>query len=132
MLSFFVKYIFPNNKAISISKLCQFQLISIIFKNLFLYRSSNKDSYILLQLLFFQILTFTIYRGTQSVPSILIILKYNLRRWRNTSAILKRRQQIALLRSIEYVNYVLKDKIVIKYMNRPSRFQSLTLIEYLR
>lgn len=33
---------------------------------------------------------------------------------------------------VPFFNYILKDKIVIKYMNRPGRFQSLTLTEYSR
>ena len=101
ILCLLVIYMFPFSRSISISKLYQFQFIFIICKNLFLYKSSMEHSYILLQLLFFQILTFMIYRGIQLVWSTLIILKYRLQKWHNTSAILRCHQQIALLRSIE-------------------------------
>ena len=33
---------------------------------------------------------------------------------------------------VPFVNYVLNDKIVLKYMDRPARFKSLTLTQYSR
>ena len=33
---------------------------------------------------------------------------------------------------VPFFNYVLNDKIVLKYMDRPARFKSLTLTEYSR
>ena len=108
-------------KAISISELHQFRLICVIYK------------FVLLQFVFsdidlHDISGYTV--GTQYLNNLEIssaeMTQYLCNIKMSSTKCLTKKYRVPIF------NYVLKDKIVMKYINRPARFQSLTLTQYMR
>ena len=109
------------SKAISFSELHQFRLICVIYKFVLL-------QFVLSDIDLHDISGYTV--GTQYLNNLEIssaeMTQYLCNIKMSSTKCLTKKYRVPIF------NYVLKDKIVMKYINRPARFQSLTLTQYMR
>ena len=109
------------SKAIFFSELHQFRLICVIYKFVLL-------QFVLSDIDLHDISGYTV--GTQYLNNLEIssaeMTQYLCNIKMSSTKCLTKKYRVPIF------NYVLKDKIVMKYINRPARFQSLTLTQYMR
>ena len=109
------------SKAISISELHKFRLICVIYKIVLLqFVFSNTDLH--------DISGYTVgaqYLNNLEISSAEMTQYLCNIKMSSTNCLTKKYR-------VPFFNYVLKDKIVMKYINRPARFRSLTLTQYKR